>query len=77
MKKSGAITQKQFLFSVFCFLLSSPFFIAILFKRAKHESWIIMLLGGIIGFAISYMVMTLYNMNKGRELVGICRAAGG
>lgn len=77
MKKSGAITQKQFLFSVFCFLLSSPFFIAILFKRAKHESWIIMLLGGIIGFAISYMVMTLYNMNKGRELVGICRAAVG
>ena len=57
--------------------MASPLFLAILFKNAGHESWIPAIVGAALGFVVSYMIMTLYNLNKGKELAGICKAAFG
>lgn len=57
--------------------MAAPLFLAILFKRAEHESWIVAVAGAVLGFAVSYMIMTLYNLNKGKELAGICKASFG
>ena len=77
MIQNTGITKNQFLFSAACFFMASPLFLAILFKNAGHESWIISIVGAVLGFVVSYMIMTLYKLNKGKELAGICKAAFG
>lgn len=76
MQHTG-ITKNQFLFSVACFFMSPPLLLAILFKNAEHEAWLISLAGAGLGFGAACMIMALYRLNRGKELAGICQAALG
>ena len=72
-KQSRLITDKQLMFSVFCFLQASPLFQSLLFSYTAQESWLAIIpaaVGGLLGLL---PIIYLYNKNRGRELSGILR----
>ncbi len=76
-KHSRRITEKQLLFTVFCFLQASPLFQTLLFSNAVQESWLAVIVSALIGAVALFPILFLYKYNRGLELSGICKRALG
>ena len=72
-KHTRRITEKQFLFTVFCFLQASPLFQTLLFAHTAQESWLAVIVAVLIGLLATLPILFLYRKNRGNDLTGICR----